>query len=64
MISSFKTNSSFDCFSECIKDQKCKRFTRTHPNMLAGDNTCFKKNSVQLITGNIPDAQYGIIKSN
>ena len=57
-----KTNSSFDCFSECIKDTTCKRLVRIHPHTDSWTD-CYRKPSTILSnTTNQQDAQYAIIK--
>ena len=56
-----KTDSSFDCFSECIKDTTCRRLSRIHPHNNSWTD-CFKKNSTILANTTQQDAQYAVIK--
>ena len=55
-----KTDKSFDCFSECIKDTTCRRLSRIHPHNNNWSD-CFKKNST-ILAPNEQDAQYAVIK--
>ena len=56
-----KTDSSFDCFSECIKETTCRRLSRLHPHTNSWSD-CYKKTSTTLTTTTQQDAQYAVIK--
>ena len=56
-----KTDKSFDCFMECIKDTTCRRLLRLHPHTNSWSD-CYKKTSTTLTTTTQQDAQYAVIK--
>ena len=54
------TNSSFDCFSECIRDFACKNVARYHPSIRNGFNDCVHASNMNDFEV-VQDAQYAQI---
>ncbi len=60
-MNSFKRDKSFDCFNECIKNESCTRIARYYPHNDDNYSDCYLKNSTELISDKIADAEYFFI---